>query len=564
MVRKSSEILRENNVLIPSESLGSERYLALFRELTPLIGSTDPEEICVRAGELIARLLGVEACSLMLVDGAEGDLRLVAATHIAPEHWPRVRTALDEGILGEVVRADQAVLIVGAAEFRRIFGRAPEARYRTPSCVIVPLPIQGRPGGVINVAHPTEDRLFHQRDVELLRAAAGLIGAALANAFQHQETLKLQQNLEDIFSSLHVGIVTVDENGRIRHTNQRARRMFGHTSRECLAELEDLLPEEVASLCRRLIEQLGSGQEMVQEPVRTTVNAQPLKLEVTVSSLSGIAGQGNDALVLFHDIGQEEEVRRLRESEKMKRGFLAIISHELRTPISVINGSLPMIDVNGGREVTNETLSQVHRLLRKNSQRLCDVVNAILDVTEIESGTLQLSLRQVDLPSMIEDILAVQAESASLKRVTWDVRFDSNLSRVIADKRRLRQVLTEMVANAIKFSHSDQKISILTRVQPPWVEIDISNRGVRIEPECRRTIFEKFQQGDQSTTRVAGGCGLGLFLARNILQLHGGSIELLETEGDLTTFRIRLPLPTDEEISAHEMTDAHRQPTCAT
>ena len=107
----------------------------------------------------------------------------------------------------------------------------------------------------------------------------------------------------------------------------------------------------------------------------------------------------------------------------------------------------------------------------------------------------------------------------------------------------MRQVLSEMTANAIKFAYSGSRVSIHTCQQGSWIEIEIANTGTPIDAAQRKTIFEKFSQGDQSMTREAGGCGLGLFLVYNIVRLHGGQVELVDREGRETAFVVRMPAP---------------------
>jgi signal transduction histidine kinase len=177
----------------------------------------------------------------------------------------------------------------------------------------------------------------------------------------------------------------------------------------------------------------------------------------------------------------------------------------------------------------------------KNCHRLADVVNSILDVTEIESGTLQLNLRPVNLSEMLDEVIGVHAEGAANKRLSWNCRFELDPPEIRADPRRLRQVLSELVSNAIKFSNPGGRISIQAALRTPWVEIEIVNMGARIDPALRKMIFEKFCQGSQANTRSVGGCGLGLFLVQNLVRLHGGEVQLLELAGDETTFLVRLP-----------------------
>lgn len=523
--------------------LGSARYLQLFERLNPLVGLLDARRISAKACDLIAELLDVAACSLLLADSTETWLQLSAATHIAQAEWPKVQSPISGTVGGRVLRDGKSLLINGRAAFRKAFGREPVERYLTPSCAIVPLPLLGRTAGVINVAHPIGRRAFRQRDIALLEAAANLIGAALATANQYQETREQQDYLVDIVDSLHVGLITVDSRGRVVNANERMRRMLGVVKGQVVGRsMADLLPGNLLNVCRRLMEDSDHTEEPAQDRLIDVLDEKTRSLEVTAAPLRPLGGVVDHHLLIFEDVGRDEEVKRLRESESMKRSFLSIISHELRTPIAVIRPALSLIDPKANGGVPADTLTQVHRLLVKNTNRLNDVISGILDVTEIENGTLKLALRPVDLHEIFDEILAEQAERAQSKDITLVREFVKPDPIVPADRRRLRQIFSALLDNAIKFCNPGNRVRLATRLNEPWVEVELSNNGPMIEPERRVNLFEKFYQCNQTMTRTAGGCGLGLFLARNLLLLHGGSIELKESTQDITTFVIRLPL----------------------
>ena len=178
----------------------------------------------------------------------------------------------------------------------------------------------------------------------------------------------------------------------------------------------------------------------------------------------------------------------------------------------------------------------------KNCNRLNDVVTSILDVTEIESGTMQLVMSRFDLRELLDELIGLHAEWAADKQLSWDCRFNGDNHELVADRRRVRQIFSELIVNAVKFSSVGGRISVHTRSWDGWLEVEIANTGMRIEATRRRNVFEKFSQGNQTNTRTVGGCGLGLYLVHNIVRLHGGQVELLEREGDETAFAVRMPM----------------------
>ena len=521
--------------------LGSQRYLRLFEHLMPLVGSHDRGEIARQSCHLIAEMLDVEACSLMMVDRWQRHLELLAATHIPAEQWGSVRLPVDQGIGGKVFQEGKPLLITSNAQFRKLFGRSPEQRYQSASCVVVPLVVRGWLSGVVNVAHPRGRRAFRQRDVDLLQSAASLIAAALGHAIQNIEMMQLQRTLEDIFESLHVGILSVSRQQTVIHANRRARRLLGMSEHlQSDFEIGAVLPGTVYNVCLRLMGQSSGQEEPAQDRVRAIIGGQSILLEITVGRLRALGEGYEDHIIMIEDVTQEEEVTRLREAEAMKHCFLAVISHELRTPLAVIRGAVPMLDP--ARPPSAQMLAQLHELLMKNCQRLGGVVDSILDVTEIESGTFMLTRQPIDLHALLAEIVEQNRKASSAKNLQVEIDYGELDQGLMADRRRLRQVLGELFANAVKFSFNDQTIRIQVRSKAPWVEIRISDVGLKIGPSERGAIFQKFFQADSTSTRTAGGCGLGLYLAQNILRLHGGMIELLPSADEETIFVVRLPM----------------------
>jgi signal transduction histidine kinase len=531
-------------------NLSMQRYLRLFERLTPLISCKDYSDVCVKSCELIAEMLAVDACSLMVVADSGAYLRLAAATHIAAEHWDTITTPIVGGAAGHVIQTGDPLLINTAREFRKYFGRDPDTRYRTPSCAVIPLRVNDRLHGVINVAHPREQRSFHRRDVSLLESAAALIANALGSAIQAREAREMQTKLAEIFDSLHVGILTVDSQLRVRHGNSRALKLFGLEAKlPANLALSNALPWAVYNTCLRLLDASSAdAHENSQATLDVRLNGHQRKLQITASRADHLPH--SDSLLMFDDVSKDEEVKRLREADQMKRNFMAIISHELRTPLAVIRGSIPMLRPPEDKPVDPAILTRVHSLLTKNCHRLTEVVNSILDVTEIESGTLCLNRRDVAANDLLREAVEAYGENAAAKKLNWDLDLEADLVPIHADGRRLGQVLREMIHNAIKFSAMGESIHIKSRRQGDYVELELSNTGVRIEGAMRETIFEKFYQCDQSSTRAVGGCGLGLFLAQNIIRLHGGTISLLEDSGNQTTFLLRLPIAAETADAA--------------
>jgi signal transduction histidine kinase len=520
-------------------TVGVQRYLSLFERLSLLIGGAESGAIAERACELIAELLEVAACSLTLLNEQEDALEMLAATHIPRAEWSKIRVPVAGSFYEDVLTHRQSLLIRDREDFERLFKRKPDARYTSASCVVVPLLIQERAVGAINVAHPLTRRWFEERDRVLLQAVARLIGSALHSSRQYHEAMRLQKKLTDLFNSLHVGLIVVDADGRVSHCNQRAQELF-QFSPDGRPLLSDAIQGMFYNVCCRLLSKVKAEGGWAEDGLEVKIGERRLMLKARV--MRCMAELLGDYLIMIEEAGQDEEVARLRESENAKHAFLSIISHELRTPLTVIRAALSLLAPRAtGQPIPTETHAQLHRLLSGNCHRLSEVVNSILYVTEIESGTLELSTKPTDVHQLIAEVLDRDRANAEQRKIQIVARLEASDPIVVLDPQRMETVLSELVHNALKFANSGSEVVVRSRRDEACLEIDVTNFGKPIDPGQRKQIFQKFYQGDQTLTRVAGGCGLGLFVVYNIVRLHGGTIELPEPEQGETTFRMRLP-----------------------
>ncbi len=216
-------------------------------------------------------------------------------------------------------------------------------------------------------------------------------------------------------------------------------------------------------------------------------------------------------------------VERLRELDHLKSTFLANMSHELRTPLNSILGFTQVIleEIDGP---LTEYMASDLQLIEKNGKHLLNLINEVLDMAKIESGRMSLSLESIDLRELIADILETTTPQARAKSIYLQADYRPDADLVIsADLMRLRQILLNLVGNAIKFTETGG-ITVAAQRQGDMVHIQVKDTGIGIPPEKLETIFEAFSQVDTSTTRKAGGTGLGLPISRRLVEMHGGRL----------------------------------------
>jgi signal transduction histidine kinase len=246
------------------------------------------------------------------------------------------------------------------------------------------------------------------------------------------------------------------------------------------------------------------------------------------------------AAVSIENAKAYEEARRANE---LKDEFLATLSHELRTPLNAILGYAQMLRIG---VVSEDRRGEALEVIERNSGMLAQIVEDILDVSRIISGKLRLSLQAVNVRQLTADALATVAPAANRKGVQLGFLIDPAVVSIQADEDRLRQVLWNLLANAVKFTSPAGSVNLIVSALPEGgVEISVADTGPGIKPEILPFIFERFRQGDSRSIREHGGLGLGLSIARNIVEMHGGTIHAKsEGEGKGATFSVRLPAPT--------------------
>ena len=241
---------------------------------------------------------------------------------------------------------------------------------------------------------------------------------------------------------------------------------------------------------------------------------------------------------LFHEI--EDKSRQLEIASRHKSQFLANMSHELRTPLNAILGYTELIlDSIYGEipEKARETMTRIER----SGRHLLALINDVLDLSKIEAGQLTLSLTDYSLRETVHTVVMAMEPLAAEKGLALKVALDPNLPLARGDERRISQVLLNLVGNAVKFTDAGE-VRIEAKVADGAFLVSVSDTGPGIAAEHLARIFEEFQQADTSNTREKGGSGLGLSIARRILELHGGRIWVESTPGKGSTFSFTLPV----------------------
>ncbi|MDQ2920414.1 MAG: CHASE domain-containing protein [Acidobacteriota bacterium] len=228
------------------------------------------------------------------------------------------------------------------------------------------------------------------------------------------------------------------------------------------------------------------------------------------------------------------------ESNRLKDEFLATVSHELRTPLTAILGWSRMLQ---GASLDSDMAIRAIETIKRNAKAQAQIIDDILDVSRIITGNLYLELHPIELGPVLDSAINVVRPTAEAKGIQIEVDFESEPAPVPGDANRLQQVFWNLLSNAVKFTPSGGKVTVHLRRVKLEVEIDVADTGQGIKAEFLPFVFDRFRQADSTSTRQHGGLGLGLAIARHLIEIHGGSIEARsDGEGKGATFTVRLPM----------------------
>ncbi|MGQ0655973.1 MAG: ATP-binding protein [Betaproteobacteria bacterium] len=334
-----------------------------------------------------------------------------------------------------------------------------------------------------------------------------------------------------------IAVLELDADGTVLQVNPAAEILFGYAAGELVGghvkqlvapQFHGEFDERWATLVRTREPQAGVK---VRNPRRDHVE---LIGEWTVTPLVNPDGK------LLAVIAQGRDITAQMEAERVKKEFTSTLSHELRTPLTSIIGSLQLINSGVMGEVDQDVVD-LTQVAERNGQRLLDLINEILDIEKIESGKLTLSLEVMALDEIVGESLLLNKAFGERFKVRFEVRGGVPGATANADRKRLLQVMTNLLSNAAKFSPEGGVVEVSTAEQDGRLRVGVHDRGSGIPENFRGKIFGRFTQADSATTRKKGGTGLGLAICKRLVELMGGRIGFADREGGGTTFWFDLP-----------------------
>lgn len=353
-----------------------------------------------------------------------------------------------------------------------------------------------------------------------------------------QKVFEREARLRNMFDHAVDGLITIDTKGIVQSFNPACEKMFGYTAAEVVGQnVSKLMPEPYRAQHDKYVgNYLNTGQAKIigigreVEGRRKDGTVFPMDLSISQFKASG----QTQFTGIVRDITSRKQI------ERMKNEFISVVSHELRTPLTSIRGSLGLL-TSWHEERLPKRTSELLKIAQRNSELLMVLINDILDIEKLESGTMKLTLQPVDLEPLLND--AVRANSAYAARfdVTIKLKIEDDLPMAIADPDRLMQVVANLLSNAAKFTRPGSAVDVRAGKKGERVRISVRDHGQGVPEDLKHILFDKFFQADPSNSRERAGTGLGLSIARHFTRLMNGEIDFTSEWGKGATFFIDLP-----------------------
>jgi PAS domain S-box-containing protein len=430
------------------------------------------------------------------------------------QNFDRMKAFKKAAYAGEVVRGS---FVFQHKNSRKYFIGAYSPRYDS----------RGRITGVINSF----------RDVTQLVKQESKIQEGLKRKAQEKE------RWEAVFNNVDEGIVILDNRYRIKKVNPGFEILTGCSSEETIGkrcyEVNSEYDRKGDKICTSNcpLKKLKESNEPIpyfEHKIKTKYGKE-IWVGSSYSPLRGPSGKMQGIIQVMRDI------TKLKELDRAKSEFVSIASHELRTPLTVINGYLSMLLAGDLGEISPRH-NIIFNKIYKDTQRLTHLVEDLLNVARIEENRLKIYPERVQIKSLIEEVVEELRVTAKNKRISlYLVNEGCDDYQILADRGKIKQVLTNLVDNAIKFTQEKGRVVVRVKGKGSSVAVEVEDNGTGIPKHVIPTLFQKFQQVSGSYIKENKGTGLGLFIVKNLVEMHGGSVSVDSTFDQGSTFKFVLP-----------------------
>lgn len=352
---------------------------------------------------------------------------------------------------------------------------------------------------------------------------------------------------ETIFNSVNDGILICSSDGRFLKVNRIMCDDLGYSEGELLqlGASGIVIPESRDSMLRQVGEAAQKGGGLVEiECVCKDGSLVPVELNIRPI---GYMDEPAILIVARNIVERKETENALihakllaEKSNRIKSEFLANMSHELRTPLNSIIGFSQLLNVQTFGDLNEKQIGYVANI-HKSGKHLLELINDILDISKIESGNMKYEPDKINLLQTMDEVITLVEPISRSKSIEFESSMDIGNFEIYADKTKIKQILLNLLANAIKFTDKNGKVTVCSKIVNDKIDIAVSDTGIGIPAEKLEDIFNPFKQLDSSYNRKYEGTGLGLSIVKRYVEMHNGDLRVESEVGKGSTFTVRLP-----------------------
>lgn len=384
---------------------------------------------------------------------------------------------------------------------------------------------------------------FSQNDIDMLNSFANQAAIAVQNAQFYTQATRERQRLSALLDAVGDGILILTPDHKVERCNHAFQHLVGIREEDTLGSYhEELIRWRITPKGMTLTEAEAGGWPL-SEHAQLYVEGDLLRFDNNASVPVGItyAPHFSEAGALQNIIVSLRDITRFRQADELKSTFISVISHELKTPVALIKGytsTLRLQDADWDSEIVQESLE----VIEEETDRLAELIENLLDASRFEAGGFKINRSDLSIPLLASKVCERFATQTEQHQITCD--FPENFPVVMADENRIRQVLNNLVGNAIKYSPQG-RIHISGEKKSNEVIISVTDEGPGIDPNDIPLVFDRFYRSPENS-RQTKGAGLGLYLTRSIVEAHGGRIWVDTSYDEGARFRFSLPLDNEE------------------
>ncbi|BDT61031.1 hypothetical protein MasN3_45250 [Massilia varians] len=377
---------------------------------------------------------------------------------------------------------------------------------------------------------------------------------------------KSEAHLQSLFGQTAAGICETDLQGRIVKINERFGDIVGRTREALLGTpMQEIThPDDLALNLPLFKRTIAAGEPFEIEKRYLRPDGSSVWVNNTVSLIRAAGGNGSDSiLAVCIDITKRKHAEEaLREADRRKDEFLAMLAHELRNPMAPIRAAADLLE---SRDLAPEQRRRTSQIISRQVKHMTGLVDDLLDVSRVTRGLVELQQARLDVKQVIADAIEQTRPLMEAKRHRLVVELAFDAAQVLGDHKRLVQVLSNLLGNAAKYTPPEGRVEVTMGATGERVVLVVADNGVGIAPDLLERIFDLFAQADRSPDRSQGGLGIGLALVKSLVELHGGSVAAhSEGLGQGSRFVVTLPRAAEQdgtEVSLGE--DAPFAPSAA-